>query len=471
MYGLAQNCAVGRPRESLVERQSSSSVRFRRTTPFVNNRTVAVATRLSALAANENKRGHRETSERGQPAGWRLSSARKSTRACVTSRRRAISSNTERQYHSFSKFVCTVSFDGPWRQQREGRKRAVMSIISVKTTTHRVTTRVKTHHRVSTTSLDDKPALHMAENIMKDVKKYADMDIDELLSKLSPEELEQLGNMVDPDDSLIPPSERCRTQTKKKPTGPLNRRHLLQFLEKFAREQEDWPEAKPFQAGQKRGKVFVPRVQPKPNQDDDVEVELDIGEDYEKALNTANESELVDLAAILGLHSMLSQDQYHNSVTNRRQRPGTGFDSLVKASMPKPMPMEPDNDTNTHQTAEKVSSNDPSLKTLNWNNIKNIRRDDFKKLFEGLKKNTNLESLSLANTDLTDSLVKRPSILGNKIEMEIARLVEKNRTLLRLGISFDVPDARMRVTQHLQNNYDRLRLRRTASGAQLNNST
>ncbi|KAK8785487.1 hypothetical protein V5799_008148 [Amblyomma americanum] len=307
--------------------------------------------------------------------------------------------------------------------------------------------------------------LHMAENLMKDVKKYADMDIDELLAKLSPEELEQLGNMVDPDDSLIPPSERCRTQTKKKPTGPLNRRHLLQFLEKFAREQEDWPEAKPFQAGTKRGKVFVPRVQPKPKQDDDVEVELDIGEDYEKALNTANESELVDLAAILGLHSMLSQDQYHNSVTNRRQRPGTGFDSLVKASMPKPMPMEPDNDTNTHQTADKVAANDPSLKTLNWNNIKNIRRDDFKKLFEGLKKNTNLESLSLANTDLTDSLVKRPMILGNKIEMEIARLVEKNRTLLRLGISFDVPDARMRVTQHLQNNYDRLRLRRNASSS------
>ncbi|CAN7983396.1 unnamed protein product [Ixodes hexagonus] len=281
-----------------------------------------------------------------------------------------------------------------------------MSIISVKTTTHRVTTRVTTHHRVSNASLDDKPALHMAENMVKDLKKYADMDIDELLGKLSEEELEQLGNMVDPDDSLIPPSERCRTQTKKKPTGPLNRRHLLQFLEKFAREQEDWPEAKTFQAGAKRGKVFVPRIQPKPKQDDDVEVELDIGEDYERALNTANESELVDLAAILGLHSMLSQDQYHDSLTNRRQRPGTGFESLVKASMPKPLPMEPDNDTNPKQTADKVADNDPSLKTLNWNNIKNIRREEFKKLFEGLKKNTHLESLSLANTDLTDSLVK-----------------------------------------------------------------
>lgn len=210
----------------------------------------------------------------------------------------------------------------------------------------------------------------MAENMTKELKKYADMDIDELLGKLSADELEQLGNMVDPDDSLIPPSERCRTQTKKKPTGPLNRRHLLQFLEKFAREQEDWPEAKPFQCGTKRGKVFVPRAQPKPKQDNDVEVELDLGDDYEQALNSANESELVDLAAILGLHSMLSQDQYHDSLTNRRQRPGTGFESLVKASMPKPLPLEPDNDTNTSQTAEKVANNDPSLTTLNWNNIK-----------------------------------------------------------------------------------------------------
>lgn len=348
----------------------------------------------------------------------------------------------------------------------------------------------------------------MAENLMKDLKQYSDMDIDELLSRLSPEEMEQLSNMVDPDDSLIPPSERCRTQTKKKPTGPLNRRHLLEFLERYAKEQEDWPEARPFQPGQKRGKAYVPRVQPKPSQEDDVEVELDLGDDYKQALVTANESELVDLAAILGLHSMISQEQYHDTYTNKKQKPGSAFESLVKATMPKPLPMEPDNDTNVHETSAKVAQNDPGLKHLNWNNIKNIPRKDFKALFEGLKTNTHLETLCLANTDMTDRIVQplleavrenktlkslniesnyisgpmlkniveatldqqtledlrasnqRPVILGNKIEMEIAKLVEKNKNLLRLGISFDVPDARMRVAQHLQNNYDRLRLKR-----------
>ena len=39
--------------------------------------------------------------------------------------------------------------------------------------------------------------------------------------------------------------------------------------------------------------------------------------------------------------------------------------------------------------------------------------------------------------------------------MEITKLVEENKTLLRLGLCFDVPDARVRVTEHLQKNMDR----------------
>lgn len=49
---------------------------------------------------------------------------------------------------------------------------------------------------------------------------------------------------------------RCKDQTKKQPTGPLNRRKLLEFLKKFALEQEDWPEQKAHEPGIKRGKCF-----------------------------------------------------------------------------------------------------------------------------------------------------------------------------------------------------------------------
>lgn len=48
----------------------------------------------------------------------------------------------------------------------------------------------------------------ISESILRDMRRYADMDIDDLLSKLTDTEIEQLSMMVDPDDSMIPPSER-----------------------------------------------------------------------------------------------------------------------------------------------------------------------------------------------------------------------------------------------------------------------
>lgn len=46
-------------------------------------------------------------------------------------------------------------------------------------------------------------------------------------------------------------------------------------------------------------------------------------------------------------------------------------------------------------------------------------------------------------------------MFGNKIEMEITELVEKNTTLLRLGLHLEFNDARHRVAAHLQRNIDR----------------
>ncbi|KAI1280710.1 Tropomodulin [Halotydeus destructor] len=338
----------------------------------------------------------------------------------------------------------------------------------------------------------------------KDLSEYANIPIEDLLNQLTEAELEELTNEVDPDDPHIPPSMRCKEQTKKGNTGPLDRAKLLTFLRKYASEQEDWPENKPFAAGTKRGKVFVPKEEPEVL-DDGERVILDVEE--EEALGVATDADLVDLAGIIGLHSMLNQDQYYAAITNKGQA-AANFQSIVKAPTPKIVPMLPDNDTDVSKTAQRVADNDPTLKELNWNNIKHIPRDLFKKLFEGLKGNTKLEKLSLSNTGLTDSpaskLVEalkdnksltvlnlesnfvtgpmirnffqainqnqtvlefraanqRPQILGNRVEMEVAKLVEQNDTLLRLGLNFDVPDARMRIAQRLQDNNDNVRLRR-----------
>jgi len=47
-------------------------------------------------------------------------------------------------------------------------------------------------------------------------------------------------------DSMVPPSDRCRYKTDKQPTGPFDRKHLLDFLEQKAKEDKDWEEAKPY---------------------------------------------------------------------------------------------------------------------------------------------------------------------------------------------------------------------------------
>ena len=69
-----------------------------------------------------------------------------------------------------------------------------------------------------------------------------------------------------------------------------------------------------------------------------------------------------------------------------------------------------------------------------------------KKIMEAINQNQGILEFRAAN--------QRPQILGNRVEMDIARLVEKNDSLLRLGLNLDVPDARMRVAHKLQQNSD-----------------
>lgn len=64
----------------------------------------------------------------------------------------------------------------------------------------------------------------------KALTSYDDEDIDELLSKLTDEELEQLNDDFDPDNSYLPPSQRCRDQTSKKCTGDFDREKLIRLV-------------------------------------------------------------------------------------------------------------------------------------------------------------------------------------------------------------------------------------------------
>ncbi|XP_062536843.1 tropomodulin-1 isoform X6 [Armigeres subalbatus] len=340
----------------------------------------------------------------------------------------------------------------------------------------------------------------------KDLGAYDDVDVDELLAQLSPEEISMLAKEVDPDDSFLPPSQRTNYECTKDPTGPLDRKKLIDHINKQALETPDKPELEPFVPGVVRGKKWIPPPVERKLQEAAEQIAIDMGDEYEQALNDATQEEIIDLAAILGFHSMMNQDQYHASLLNKGQPVGLGWDGITKSSIQKVYPAEKPNMTDPEETIKRIKDDDSKLVDVNLNNIKTISDEQYEKLFDALQSNTHLEVLSLTNVGLTDrtalllaaaiernhtlrvlnvetnfisppvivTLVKslltqmtieefrasnqRSQVLGNKIEMEITDLVEKNTTLLRLGLHLEFNDARHRVAAHLQRNIDRIRV-------------
>ncbi|KAI8424032.1 hypothetical protein MSG28_002669 [Choristoneura fumiferana] len=288
-----------------------------------------------------------------------------------------------------------TEFFGSWNKSLDGEDGGMETVETVETVTTTTTTKTKRTVPPKSSSTKTTTMTTPAKLFGRELSNYDEVDVDELLSKLSQEELTMLAKEVDPDD----------------PTGPLNRKKLIEHINKQALETPDRPEVKPFVAGVVRGK----------------------------------------------------KDQYHASLLNKGQPVGLGWDGITKATKQKIYPMDPPNDTDPESTIKSVQTNDQKLTDLNWNNIKS------------LKTNTHLEVLNLVNVGLTDRgagllaaaleanttlrvvnvetnfisptgvVLLRSQVLGNKIEMEITALVEQNPTLLRLGLHLEYSDARHRV--------------------------
>jgi len=341
------------------------------------------------------------------------------------------------------------------------------------------------------------------------------VDIDELVDQLSPDEIQQLLEECDPDDPHLPPSARCTYHCDKLPTGPLNRKALRDFINEQAKKMPDKMEHVPYVPGVVRGKKWVP-----PKQENIMEgygfeddIELDLDEETEAAFAEASDNEVVDLAAILGFHSMMTQDQWHESHGTKfagKADANLGWDGITKATPLKWYPPEEPNRTNPNEVIEKLEQNHRSMKNANLNNIP-LKEEKLLELFEALRHNTSMEELSLANVTLSDfaaanlacalennirleklniesnnitpnTLIKifeaanvqqqltdikaanqAAQYLGNRVEMAITSAVEKNKALLRVGVHFEYGDCRNRVAVQLQKNLDRIRLKRVAA--------
>ena len=74
-------------------------------------------------------------------------------------------------------------------------------------------------------------------------------------------------------------------------------------------------------------------------------------------------------------------------------------------------PAEAPNTTNIDEVIKQAAANDGELIEINLNNIKHISDQKWAALFTALRDNSAVESLSAANCDLTDTIVKSSASL------------------------------------------------------------
>uniref|UniRef100_A0A8D1KCG1 Tropomodulin 2 n=1 Tax=Sus scrofa TaxID=9823 RepID=A0A8D1KCG1_PIG len=309
----------------------------------------------------------------------------------------------------------------------------------------------------------------MALPFQKELEKYKNIDEDELLGKLSEEELKQLENVLDdldPESALLPAGFRQKDQTQKAATGPFDREHLLMYLEKEALEQKDREDFVPF-TGEKKGRVFIPKEKPVETRKEE-KVTLD--PELEEALASASDTELYDLAAVLGVHNLLNNPKFDEETTGTKGGKAP-VRNVVKGEKVKPVFEEPPNPTNVEVSLQQMKANDPSLQEVNLNNIKAFA--------DMLKVNKTLKSLNIESNFITgggilalvEALKENDTLteikidnqrqqLGTAVEMEIAQMLEENSRILKFGYQFTKQGPRTRVAAAITKNNDLVRKKR-----------
>ncbi|XP_077173489.1 tropomodulin-2 [Paroedura picta] len=344
----------------------------------------------------------------------------------------------------------------------------------------------------------------MSVPFRKELEKYKNINEDEILSKLSEDELKQLESVLDdldPENALLPAGFRQKDQTNKSATGPFDRERLLSYLEKQALEHKDREDCVPF-TGEKKGKVFVPKEKPIETR---TEEKVTLDPELEEALASASDTELYDLAAVLGVHNLVNNPKFDEGTTSKDGK--EIVKNVVKGEKVKPVFEEPPNPTNVEATLQRIKANDPTLLEVNLNNIKNIpipTLKDFAKALEtnthvkkfslaasrsndpvaiafadALKANKTLQSLNIESNFITgigilalvDALKVNETLteikidnqrqqLGTAVEMEIAQMVEENPRILKFGYQFTKQGPRTRVAAAITKNNDLVRKKR-----------
>ncbi|NXY87115.1 LMOD3 protein, partial [Alcedo cyanopectus] len=397
-----------------------------------------------------------------------------------------------------------------------------------------------------------------------------DIDEDEILANLSPEELKELQSEMEvmAPDPEVPTGMIQRDQTEKPPTGSFDHRSLVDYLywQKASRrmlEDERVPvtllpsersaaEEMEGKAGGS-GEVASGRVpgaegkerhyqnehlsnsgtrfgqikkdgSEKEREEEDEKEEAEEEDDEEE--NDEEEEEENEDETEVETKETYNNENHHSDQTSKKpvtesgeitEKPNENEKKISKLNIPKKLALDTSfmklsarpsgNQTNLEESLEKVRKNNPEVKELNLNNIENIPKEMLIDFVNAMKKNKNIKTFSLANVGADDNVAfalatmlrenrsittlnidsnfisgkgivaimrclqynetltelrfhNQRSMLGHQAEMEIARLLKANATLLKMGYHFELPGPRMVVTNLLSRNLDKQRQKR-----------
>jgi len=330
----------------------------------------------------------------------------------------------------------------------------------------------------------------------RDILGAPDVDIEDLLACLSSSEVQEMLDELasDPDDKHVPPSVRNAYRCEKKATGELNHRSLIKHIKEESLASPDKEDVVSFEAGIKRGKVFVPiytdEEQEEMKKKADIAEKVKLDPDEEEALAAASLEDVMALADILNTNPQ-------NFIMEAYANPLQYFEP------------DPPNATDPKSVLTKLSDDDQEVKDVNLNNISGIEEKQICEIFDALRKNRSLTKLSVVNCDINDfsvstlilALEENQSLLslnlegnrispdtlaslfeslascknglievrvagqvqekmGHRVESRIADAVLQNSRLIKLGIKFEFKEVMNRVSRHLIKNMDNIRKKR-----------
>ncbi|NXY17329.1 LMOD3 protein, partial [Atrichornis clamosus] len=395
-----------------------------------------------------------------------------------------------------------------------------------------------------------------------------DIDEDEILANLSPEELKELQSEMEvmAPDPEVPIGMIQRDQTEKPPTGSFDHRSLVDYLywqkasrrmledervpvtllpsERSAEEVEGkasssgevaekrMPGAEGKQRHYQNEHVSDSRTQFGDTKKDGSDKERGVEEDEKEEVEEdeedgeeEEEEEEEDKTELETKENYTNENCHSNKISKKpgtepgeiKEKPNENEKKISKLNIPQKLALDTSfmklsarpsgNQTNLEESLEKVRKNNPDMKELNLNNIENVPKEMLIDFVNAMKKNKNIKTFSLANVGADDNVAfalanmlrenrsittlnidsnfisgkgivavmrclqynetltelrfhNQRGLLGHQAEMEIARLLKANTTLLKMGYHFELPGPRMVVTNLLSRNLDKQRQKR-----------